>query len=588
MAKERTIDWYKQAVRNGLRFREKYAGSRDWPQYKSYYRHNFKDGVIPVNLVFSILRSIIPQTYFNDPKATVTATRPGIEYELHGRLVEDIDNWLIREVAVKQQIKRMIADAFLCGIANGFSGYDSQYGYSGEHSISEDTDATLTQFDVKGNRIEYYSHVNPGMPWFLRARPEDVVYPWGCEGVSNAEWVAMRVFRPLQDIKKDKKYRNTKDLAGSFTQRRTEASGTDSSELDGQLTDHEWVELWQVHDAKTKEIIGLTMNHDDFLRKGTDDSQIEGLPVESLAFNPDPDYIYGIPDAKIIEPQLLELNEIRTQAMRHRRIDILKLLYKKGVITKDAVNKLMSEHVQAAVEVDMDGSLRDAVLPLSPGASGILADMERAGEVVRSDVREVVGFSRVSTGNYQGKTHVTKAETDVVQWAGQIRMDERRDMVADLLTNIIRKFNQTIFSHWKTPMVRSIVGPDGARWWIQFTGDQIRGEYTYKVDPSNAVPTDPRTKRQEAVEMARGWAEMNQGLIQQGMPVPTEIQRAFFSNFDGIDMDKLMAQLGQGSQFGAGQNPNQAVPPNVAAQLMARSKNGAQTSGGNMSAARLL
>jgi hypothetical protein len=309
--------------------------------------------------------------------------------------------------------------------------------------------------------------------------------------------------------------------------------------------------------------------------------QIDGCPGETLVFNPDPDFIYGIPDTRIIEPQLLELNEIRTQAMKHRRIDIVKFLYKKGAMSKEALERLFNEDVLAGVEIDGDAmDIRQAVTPLTPGASTILADLERAGEVVRGDVRESVGFSRSSTGEYQGKTHITAKETEIVNWANQIRIDERRDMVADLLTNVIRKFNQLIFTYWNTDIVRNVVGPDGAQYWIKFNPSQIRGEYDIKVDPTNAVPVDQRTKRQEAMEMVSAWSQMNQGLVKSGAPAPPELQRYFFNQFDGVNTDKIIAQLTAAPSPGAGMNPQQAVPPEMAARMMAAKQQGAPS--GNM------
>lgn len=569
---ELTIQEWKDRILNGLRFQVRYAKSNSWAQYKAYYRNEFKEGIIPVNLVFSILRSVVPQVYFKDPRVCITPTKPGLEYELHARLVEDIDNWLLRELATKYEMKRMIADAFLCGIGNGITGYDSEYGYDPAQTIGETGQASLTQFNKKGYRIEYNAYVNPGMPWFLRARPDDVVYPWGCESSKNAAWVATRHFRPLIDIKADPKYKNTSTLTGIYTRQRTTPAGGNKEPYDDVMPqDQEWVELWQIRDAKTGKIKALCMNHPDWLRDDDDLLQIDGLPVDTLIFNPDPDYIYGIPDARIIEPQLLELNEIRTQAMKHRRIDILKLLYKKGAIKPEALARLLDERVQAAVEIEAEANLSEAVMPLNPGASGILADLVKMGEVVRGDVREQVGFSRASTGEYQGKTHVSAAETDVVQWAGQIRVDERRDAVADLLTNVVRRFNQIVFTHWTTDMVRSVVGPDGARWWLKFTPADIKAEYNIKVDPNNAIPVDQRTRKQDAMEMAKAWAEMNMGKVKMGAPVPAEIQRYFFSQFDGINIDKLLAQDNQNQP---GMNPNMPVPPGMAAQMMQGQKGG--------------
>lgn len=576
-SEERSLDWYKSAVLNGLRFQVKQAKSNMWPTYKAYYRHEFPDGIIPVNMVFSILRALVPQVYFRNPSAVITPTKPGLEYELHARLLEDTDNWLLRETNVKYEIKRMITDTFLCGIGGGFFGYDSLYGFDKKQDVTGQGSATLTQFNKSGNRIEYHDNVAPGMPWFLRARPEDTIYPWGCESAESAEWVAMRLFRPVVDVKADPKYKDTNDLHGTFIQQRTQPEGglRDSIESDGTLKDHEWLELFQLHDKKTGDIVVFSMNHDKFLRKEKDPLQIEGLPIEAAIFNPDPDYIYGIPDARIIEPQLLELNEIRTQAMKHRRIDVARFLFKRGAIKPAELAKLLSEDVQVGVEVEAEAKLGDSIMALNPGASAILADMERIGDVVRGDVREMVGFSRTLTGEYMGKTHISAKETDVVSWANQIRVDERRDVVADLLTNIIRRYNQLIFTYWTQPMIRSVVGPDGAKYWIRFTPTEIKGEYNYKVDPSNAVPVDQRTKRKDAIEMAQAWANMNMGLVKSGAPAPAELQRYFFSQYDGINVDRLLAQMQPTPPQGGGMpppgsTPGAAVPPQVAAQLMQR------------------
>ena len=75
----------------------------------------------------------------------------------------------------------------------------------------------------------------------------------------------------------------------------------------------------------------------------------------------------------------------------------------------------------------------------------------------------------------------------------------------------------------------------------------------------------PESKKQEAIEMARAWAEMNQGQVSQGVPVPAEIQRYFFSQYEGINVDMLLKEQGINQQPGGPQFP---VPPGQAAQMM--------------------
>lgn len=549
---------WKERIRNGLRFQAKIGRAQEWARYKQYYRHEFASGTLPVNMMYSVLRSLTPQVVLRNPKITVTPRKSGPQAELNARIVQKLDNWLLYELMSKRELKKIVADCFFSGTGTMFVGYDSYFGY--ESKLSDPTGSfSMTQFNAKGDRIETNQGVNPGMPWGLRSRPEDVVFPWGATDPESLEWVAMRVFRRVSDLKSDKKYSNTKDLTGSVTPTRTTVEG-------GIITDYkdsiqfspdpeaQWVELWQVHDARSGQVMGVVMDHDKLLRKDDDEMQIEGLPSETVTFNPDPDYIYGIPDARIIEPQLLELLDIRTQAMRHRRIDILKALVKKGSISPENMKKLASCDIGAFVELESDIGIRDAVVAMNPGVAGILQDLAMQGQQTQSDIREMTGFSRVLQGEYQGKTHVSAAETQAVFAAANIRMDERRDAMADLLTKIVRKWNQYIFTYWTADRVESIVGPDGAKWWLKFNGPQIKDEYDLMIEPEEGQGLDTRSKRQTLMEVAEIWAKLNAGAIAQGQTVPPEIQRALFGQFDdiGLDVDRLIAQtsaLGQQTQM---------------------------------------
>lgn len=575
---------WQDRIQNGLRYQLKIGRSREWARYKSYYRHEFAPNTLPVNLMFSVLRSLTPQVILRNPKVTATPRKSGPEAELNARIVQKLDNWLLYELMTKRELKKIVGDNFFAGLGTGFIGYDSQFGFNS--SLADPTGQfSTTQFDKKGDRIEMNSGVNPGMPWFLRARPEDVVFPWGATDPASCDWVAMRVFRRVTDLQADKKYSNTRDLQGEVAPVRTMPEGgniIDWKDAANYSPDPQarWVELWQVHDARTGKVIATTMNSTSLLRNDPDEMQIEGLPFETVTFNPDPDYIYGVPIARVIEPQLLELMDIRTQAQRHRQLDIIKSLIKKGTLSAEEKQKLANGTIGAFVEVDTELGLRDSVVPLNPGMSGILNDLNAMGTVVQGDVREMTGFSRVLGGEYQGKTHVSAAETQAVFQSANIRLDEYRDGMADMLTKVVRKFNQYVFKYWTADRVESIIGPDGAKWWLKYTGPQIKDEYDIIIEPEEGVSLDTNSKRQQLMEVSEVWAKLNAGAIAQGMPVPAEIQRALFSQFDdlGLDVDRLIAQSGAMAQRAqqmqaamGGQGGSQANPiaPDQLARLQA-------------------
>jgi hypothetical protein len=122
--------------------------------------------------------------------------------------------------------------------------------------------------------------------------------------------------------------------------------------------------------------------------------------------------------------------------------------------------------------------------------------------------------------------------------------------MADLLTKVVRKFNQYIFTYWTADRVESIVGPDGAKWWLKFNGPAIKDEYDLMIEPEEGRSLNTQSKRQQFMEVAKVWAELNAGAIAQGQPVPPEIQRALFGQYDdiGLDIDRLIAQNGAASK----------------------------------------
>lgn len=490
------LDYWKDSIRAGLRYRRMFGRSREWATYKNMYRGFWGKNIVPVNIIYGVGRSIIPQVYFRNPRIGVIAARPG--YTMHARVWERIDNYLLRELWIKYELKSSILDCYLSGRGPGIFGYDTEFGFNPSFMNDEYTDTSLTSFNKKGERIEYTDNVKPGMPWFLRCNPTDFVVPWGTARWENAQWFAFRKMRKLRDMKEDPKYKNTSSLNGVYRSR-LESSNTESTPKQHEENMYdEYVEIYQIHDKRTGKVFVLSLDHDKFLRDDYDYLQKEGLPAEVLGFNEDPDYFWWTPDARQIVEQQRELNDIRTMSKKHRRVALLKMIYDKGMLKKDALSKLLDADPKAAVEIDVGvgGDVRKAVAFLQ---SHIPPDLIPAAREVREDVREIIGFSRNQMGSFEESSgRRTAHEAEIVRAASMIRIDERRDIMADYLEKIIRKLNQQVAANWTQEKVMDIVGDDGARYWIKFTGPEIAGEFNYKINPEEAIPMNQGTRRADA------------------------------------------------------------------------------------------
>lgn len=477
------VNGWVEEIKAGKRFRKKHSHSKRWKDFRKYYRGQWKKEIIPVNRIFSYGRSLIPQVYFQNPRVMVTAKRP--ELLFHARVVEAVDNHLIQEAMLKGTLKSAILTAYLCGTAPIKLGYDSEFGYTPDQAMDKDS-ATVTQIGRKeGRKIEYQVGVRPGMPWALGDLPEHIIIPAGYRDPNSLPWIAHRIMRPLDDIKQDQKYQNTKDLTGT---RRMELDDDRQLKL---FTDGDHVvfgELWEIRDTRTREIHVIC--EDQLLMSQADALQIEGLPWEFLIFNEDPEHFWGIPDVSMVEQQQLELNEIRTQARRHRQVALLKFLYLKGAISKKQLEAFLSGEVGPAVEVDGE-SLASAIMTIQPH---IPPDLAPEAARVAADMRESLGFDENTSGAFVGGTPPTASETMRVGQVQDRRIAERRDIVGDILTNIVRKWNQYIFSFWTGSRVIQITGPDGVQQWMRYSGEQLRGEYTLRIDAESGFPINQQTR----------------------------------------------------------------------------------------------
>lgn len=495
MAKSEFATEWMRKVRLGVEYRKKYGRDHEWPEYMKMYRSDWDEGILPVNKMFSYIRGMIPRIYFNAPRVSITPTRPELVW--HAKVVEAIDNMLIREMFLKDTFKMSILDALLCGVGPIKLGYDSEFGFDPDLVVMPDG-TTATQFSTKsGDKVEYKSYIKPGTPWALRAHPSTVIVPWGACDPRSLPWIAHYIIRPLEDVMVDQKYNdNRSQIKGT---RSPEYLATIQSEQDRRQGDKEdtYVELFEVRDFKTGKVFVFC---EDMVLLDTEDVlQIEELPYEFIIFNRDPEYFWAIPDARILRPRQDELNEVKTQIKRHRQILLLKFLARKGAIDQTEIDKFLSGEVGPFVflneNVDSIGLAIQEFKPSMP------TELYNEAQTILQDIREELGFGTNQGAQLAPGTPPTATETKVVEQAFNLRVDERRDIVADVLVNIVRKWNQYIFRFWSEERVIRIVTPQGQPAWIKYTGEELTGDYFLHIDPDTGVPMTQMLKYQMAKEM---------------------------------------------------------------------------------------
>lgn len=568
-AAERSVEYWKNAIHRGIAYQEKYGNSRDWSQWDKFYKGEWGtlNQSLPMNFMFSLFRTSIPQTYFRDPRVNVIARKYGMEAA--ARVLESIDNWLIQEMNLKAHFKRAMLYAMLHGTGILKVGYDSEFGMQREllegvveteFGMADLSNETLTGRNLKDfTRTEYNASVVPGRPWALPVHARDFILEPGALSIDEARWCAHRILRPVDDVRLDEKYdpsERKKVEPGQMESYKDHdaprlldwADDADTADIPNNrgsdvLKDKnrdEFAELWEIHDAKSETVKVITMDGKDYLRDEVDELQIDGLPFVAFSFNPSPDSFWGISDAQVLHPQQEELNDIRELQQRYRREGLRKLITRRGALSEEAKKALKSAKPDAFVELDnMDAMARlaDQIIVME---RQLPADIMAWGEQITQDMRDLAGLGRNQMGDYDSSSRRSATEAGIVQQNAQIRIDERRDIMADVLTRVMRKCNQMVFKFWTAPQVARVTGPDGAMHWVQYTGEEIQGEYDYRVEPDDALPLTKQTRQQQSVALFQAIAPV---LMQMGppmMPGVIELARNVLMKHEDMNPDAII------------------------------------------------
>lgn len=528
--KQYNHSWWTDQLNAGRAFRKKYAHEERWNQWRSYYRGNWTGDVLPVNLFFMMARAIVPRVYFRNPSVSVTPAKPGPMNAAFAQLLDRIDNKQLRRMNVKRNIKKIVQDAFMFGTGIGKMGYGAIY------TPTPEFDRTADPLSKYGRSLEYDSSVQPNMPWFSRVATGDYIVPMDCEDREHAMWEAHDVVRPLQDVKQDSRFKNTDKLVSHRVQA---VPGHNLAPGGPIVRPMEMVELTEIRDKMWGRVIVIARDYEKPLYMEDDELQTtNGAPFFDLVFNNDDQAFWGVPDSQILEPHQLEINEVRTQEMKHRRVAIIKLLYLSNSIDETELDKMVSEDVAAAIRIDGD-DIRNSVMPIQ--TSNIPRDLFLHGERIMGDVRETIGFSRNQSGEYEAGTPPTATEATLVQMSSEVRVDERRDMVGDMIGDIVRTMHQIIFKFWGQEEVVQVTGPLGIPLWIAFKPQMLsEGSYEIRVDPDSSQPLTKSYREQKALVMY-------DRLKENPLIDPVGLTRYLLREMHGVDLDDLMRGMPKGA-----------------------------------------
>ncbi len=452
---------------NVQRFLELYKGNH-WGNIGLHRRRD----LITVNLIFPTIRNQIGYYYYKDPYLFVKARND--ESVLSAPLAEAYLNYEWTERNVRRQQRFSIYDTLIFGNA--------------VTEVSWRFETDVIKRKGKDERIYYNEYIKKDHPYVRRLSPLRFGFDPKAEmePITEAEFVFKECFAALEDVKKNPKFKNTKDIEYGVT--------TNDREKD--RYGEECVKLVELHDRKNMKLLVYAQGYDRPLLEEDHpyEGVLEGHNFEWLQFNHVPDEPYGISQISLIEDQQHELNRTRTQMFHHRRrVSNRRYVYDEGAISDRAIQKLEDAEGGAMVAV---GNI-DRIKPLDDAQMSY--DVPLIESVIKQDIRELTGLPASQYGVMDNKSR-SATEVSNVQGAMNLRTDDNLVLVEEFTRNIARKFLQLIQNFGDKEVVMKIVGPKGY-FWQKMSKEDIQGEYETLIDPGSTTKINDAVKRKQSTDL---------------------------------------------------------------------------------------
>lgn len=521
--------YWMQQIKAAEEYRRKAAYQPDWKRWREYYRSEWKGDILPVNLFFSMLRTIVPRLYFRNPSIAVRPAKPGLENAVFAKILERIDGNLMRSMDLKREMRRGVQEAWMFGTSFMKNGFGTAF----DPVLERGKGTSQTQ---RSEVLEYNSSIRTAQPWVMRSSSGNILIPAGCRHVKEARWMAEEIKRPADDVRIDPRLKNRNNLKPVTKIGQAYLPASPSAK-------EEEIRMWEIRDKKTGQVFVITDCVDDEAENGKH-TLLQGSDFflqtsgqfawKPMIFNEDDERAWGIPDSKILESYQMEINEIKTQLMFHRRMATAKILARTNSISKEQAMKFVDESILPVIYMNGDPNRDVKMFDSMP----IPNELRLIAVDVIQDMRETAGFGRNQFGEYNpGSSDTTATEAQIVRQASEIRVDERRDIIADMMLDIFNDIHQVVFNFWNVEQVVDIVGPGSQPIWLKFTGtDLAKSSYSIVIDPDNSVPETKAVREQRALTL---YTQL------QANPFidPVKLTQYLLTSLNGVQFDDLMAQL---------------------------------------------
>ena len=501
---------------------------------KQYFADSDEDRLL-VNIAFATINVLSPSVSVNYPKITVNARN----YDDKDRsiITEEIINYWWRHFDCQEEFRRSIKDFLIMGhgwVKTGYRFVEEEQAVAGSYESSDDLSSSTPESVTESTMI-----IKEDRPFVERIDPADMFVDADATTMKDARWIAQRVRRPLEDVKRDKRYR-AKARADASPSHYSKWGMEPGKARRSYSVDDAYVEIWEYYDIERNTMSIFCDGSDSFLVAPMEIPFSFGHPYTMIRNYDVPGHFYPMGELEAIEPLQRELNQTRTQMMNHRKRYSRKWLYKESAFDADGRSALESDEDNVLVPVISDESIAGVISPMPAVINP--PEFYNQSELITSDINRVTGISDYARGALP-EIRRTATEAGIIQDASNSRAADKLAIVERSIADVAKKLVQIAQQFLQGEQVVRLSGNVQPQLWLTFDRASVQGEFDFEVEAGSTQPQNESFRRQMAMQVVDAMAP--------------------FAGAGIIDMPKLAAYV-LGDGFGIRSAESFVIQPQMA------------------------
>ena len=463
---------------------------------------------IPINVVYPIVKNIVPTLYYKNPNIVSIPKRK--EDEDSAPYASSILNYYLRELAIKMINQQCIFDAYVLGMGVCKIGYATRFGsdIKDKDLISrrekEKKVGLLQMLGLKKTpkeedtpqNIELNEYIKSESPYVVWINPFDFYIDPQARSIHDANYCFEKVRTNLDKVKSNPNYRNTKDLTG------IDLDPTFSKQIPGtQIEKFTPIELYEIH-YKSDEginILVLAKDQGEYVALRHDKSiyDMDGFQYETLSFNKHGHKLYPSSDVDQIKGLQDRINLTFENVLDQIDKFMTKIGADENSITVDGRKALENGALGAVVYTNKNPNEVFKELSMTQVKGDLMNVIDKMVDIVSLET----GVTRAML------TGMTSAETATEAQIGQagsnLRITDKADLVGDFANKQARKLWQVIRQFVDLEEIQLITGDTAMddvtgtpRYsWLEPVDPElkqklIKGEYDFQIEAGSTQKPD--------------------------------------------------------------------------------------------------